>query len=349
MASELMIALSERHEVGALSLYRLPGSSLETRLRQAGVSLWHLGKGDGFDPRVFFGVDRIVRDFRPDVVHTHLYVLRYALPALLRRPVPLALHTVHNQAEHEADSLNRILQRWAFRRRVIPVAISNQIALSVERLYGMPCKAIIPNCIPVERYGGAPAEGIRWREEEGFSRDFVLLASVGRLTAQKDPLTLVQAFAAVSNPKAHLVVLGEGPLTPAVVELVRSLKLESRVHLLGKRDDVARCLAGSDLFVMASRYEGNPLAVMEAMASGLPVVGTAVGGVPDLVDSGTHGILVPAGEPAALGRAMELLCSNPETRQSMGAAARERAIREFSLEQMVEAYDALYRTAPAGQ
>jgi glycosyltransferase involved in cell wall biosynthesis len=132
------------------------------------------------------------------------------------------------------------------------------------------------------------------------------------------------------------------------MELVRSLRLEPRVHLLGNRDDMARCLAASDIFVMASRWEGNPLAVMEAMASGLPVVGTAVGGVPDLVESGQHGILVPPGEPAALARAMEFLCRNPETRRSMGAAARDRASRQFSLQQMVRAYDALYRTALAG-
>jgi glycosyltransferase involved in cell wall biosynthesis len=123
--------------------------------------------------------------------------------------------------------------------------------------------------------------------------------------------------------------------------------LESRVHLLGKRDDVAQCLAASDIFVMASRWEGNPLTVMEAMASGVPVVGTAVGGVPDLVESGEHGTLVPPGEPAALGRAMELLCLNPATRRSMGAAARERAQRQFTLPRMVGAYDALYRTALA--
>jgi glycosyltransferase involved in cell wall biosynthesis len=86
---------------------------------------------------------------------------------------------------------------------------------------------------------------------------------------------------------------------------------------------------------------------MEAMASGLPVVGTAVGGVPELVESGQHGILVPPGEPAELARAMLLLCRNPETRASMGAAARERSGRQFGLPRMVEAYDALYRTAIA--
>jgi glycosyltransferase involved in cell wall biosynthesis len=349
IAGDLMAAFSERHEVAALSLYGLTGSALEERLRRAGVSLYQLRKRAGFDPSVIFGVDRVLRELRPDVVHTHLYVLRYVLPALLRRPAPLAVHTVHNQAEHEADFLGRMVQRLAFRRRVVPVAISNLIARSLERVYGIQCKAIIPNGIPVERFGGEPDDRIRWREEHGFSRDVVLLASAGRLAAQKDPLMLVQAFATVRDPHAHLLVLGEGTLFQRVMELVRSLKLEPRVHLLGNRDDVARCLAASDIFVMASRWEGNPLAVMEAMASGLPVVSTAVGGVPDLVESGQHGILVPPGEPAALARAMEFLCRNPETRRSMGAAARERASREFSLEQMVEAYDALYRTAIAGR
>ena len=347
MAGDLMAALAEMHEVAALSLYGLTDSPLEGRLRRAGVSLRHLGKREGFDPSVFFGVDRVVREMRPHVVHTHLYVLRYALPALLRHAVPVVIHTVHNQAEYEADFPGRMVQRFAFRRRVIPVAISNQIARSVERVYGIQCKEVIPNCIPLERFAGEPDERLRWREEHGFSRDAVLLISAGRLEPQKDPLTLLKAFAAVADPHVHLLMLGDGALQRDVAELVRSLKVEPRVHLLGKRDDVPQCLAASDIFVMASRWEGNPLTVMEAMASGLPVVGTAVGGVPDLVESGEHGILVPPGEPAALGRAMELLCLNPDTRRSMGAAARERAKRQFTLPRMVGAYDSLYRTALA--
>jgi glycosyltransferase involved in cell wall biosynthesis len=348
MAGDLMAALSETYEVAALSLYGLTDSPLEGRLRRAGVSLRHLGKREGFDPSVLFGVDRVVRELRPHVVHTHLYVLRYVLPAVLHRAVPVVVHTVHNQAEYEADFLGRMVQRFAFRRRIIPVAISSQIARSVERVYSIQCQDVIPNCIPLERFAGEPADRIRWREEHGFSRDIVLLISAGRLEPQKDPLTLLQAFAAVADPQVHLLMLGDGTLQQPVMELVRTLKLEPRVHLLGKRDDVAQCLAASDIFVMSSRWEGNPLTVMEAMASGLPVVGTAVGGVPDLVESGQHGILVPPREPAALGRAMEFLCRNPETRRSVGAAARERASRQFSLQQMVRAYDALYRTALAG-
>jgi glycosyltransferase involved in cell wall biosynthesis len=347
MAGDLMAALSERHEVAALSLYGLTGSVMEGRLRRAGVSLYQLGKRAGFDPSVFMGLDRVVREWHPHVVHTHLYVLRYALPALLRRPVPLAVHTVHNLAEHEADFLGRIVQRLAFRRRVVPVPVSDQIARSVERVYRIRCGTVIPNCIPVERFGEDPAERVRWRKRHGFSSDVVLLTSVGRLEVQKDPLTLVRAFAAVSDPRVHLLMLGDGALRQRVMDLVRSLQLDDRVHLFGKRDDVAQCLAASDVFVLSSRWEGNPLAVMEAMASGLPVVGTAVGGVPELVESGQHGILVPPGEPAELARAMLLLCRNPETRASMGAAARERSGRQFGLPRMVEAYDALYRTAIA--
>ena len=159
-------------------------------------------------------------------------------------PVPVVIHTVHNQAEHEADFLGRMVQRFAFRRRVIPVAISNQIARSVERVYGIQCKEVIPNCIALERFAGEPADRLRWREEHGFSRDAVLLISAGRLEAQKDPLTLLQAFAAVADPHVHLLMLGDGALQRDVAELVRSLKVEPRVHLLGKRDDVASMSGG---------------------------------------------------------------------------------------------------------
>jgi glycosyltransferase involved in cell wall biosynthesis len=345
MAGDLMVALSERHEVAALSLYGLTGSLLERRLQQAGVSLWHIRKRKGFDPGALVAVNRVIRQLRPHVVHTHLYVLRYVLPGLWHRPTPVVVHTVHNQAERETDFAGRMVQRFAFRRRVIPVAISIEIARSVERVYGIQCGAVIPNCIRVERFGAEPADRMRWREEHGFHRDVVLLTSAGRLETQKDPLTLIKAFAAVSDPSVHLLMLGEGTLSRSVAELVRSLHLEQRVHLLGKRNDMAQCLAASDIFVMASRWEGNPLTVMEAMASGLPVVGTTVGGVPELVESGEQGILVLPGEPAALTGAMEFLCRNPEARISMGAAARLRATREFSLHRMVAAYEALYRTA----
>jgi glycosyltransferase involved in cell wall biosynthesis len=347
LAVHLMAGMSRLHTVAAVSLFDGARPRLEKRLVDSGVHLWNLGKHPGFDPRMFGASDRVLREFRPDVVHTHLSVLRYVLPGLLRRGVPLAVHTLHNLAERETDVFGRVVNRFAFRKAVLPVAISREVAASFKRVYGIECKAVVPNCIPVEDFRSDPAERARWRACEGFSERDVLFVSVARLEPQKNPLLLIEAFASITDPRARLLLLGNGSLKQTVAALARERGVADRVCLAGERSDVASCLAAADVFVLASDWEGNPLAVMEAMAAGLPVISTAVGGVPELVHPGRHGILVPRRDAAALSGAMQRLLDDPCARAVMGHAARERACSQFCVERMVEGYDSLYAAALA--
>jgi glycosyltransferase involved in cell wall biosynthesis len=348
MAGHLMVGLSESHDVAGAGLYPAMNSSIEHRLMRANIPLWHLGKRPGFDPRLFWSLDRVFEKVRPHVVHTHLSVLRYALPGLLRRRVPVVVHTLHNLAEHETDAFGRLVQWFAFRHAVLPVAISREVAASVKRVYGVECKAMVPNCIPVDNYRRNLADRVRWREKERFERDAILFTCVGRLEPQKNPLLLVEAFAALNDPRTHLVMLGEGSLREQVAAYIQQHELGRRVHLLGKRSEVAECLAASDVFVLSSNWEGNPLAVMEAMAAGLPVIGTAVGGVPELVESGRQGILVPPGDCLAFANAMRTLLNDPHKRASMANAARALATAAFKVERMAQGYASVYQAALAG-
>jgi glycosyltransferase involved in cell wall biosynthesis len=345
MAGHLMVGLSKSHDVAGAGLYPAMNSSIEHRLRKANIPVWHLGKRAGFDPRLFTSLDRVFKDVQPHVVHTHLSVLRYALPGLLRRRIPVVMHTMHNLAEYETDTFGRLVQWFAFRRTVLPVAISQEVAASVRRVYGLECGRMVPNCIPVEAYRRGAAERSRWREMERFGPDAILFTCVGRLEPQKNPLLLLRAFAALDDPRTHLVMLGEGTLREQLAGHIRKHGLENRVHLLGKRNEVAECLAASDVFVLSSSWEGNPLAVMEAMAAGLPVIGTAVGGVPELVESGKQGILVPSGDCAGFTNAMRTLLNNAGLRASMASAARARATAKFNADRMAEGYARLYRNA----
>lgn len=348
MAGHLMVGLSQSHDVIGAGLYPAMNSSIEARLADASIPLWHLGKRPGFDPSLFSALDQVFKRVRPHVVHTHLSVLRYALPGLIRRRVPAVVHTLHNLAQHETDRVGRLLQWFAFRRAVLPVAISREVAASVKRVYGIECKALVPNCIPVAQYSRTEADRIRWREKEGFSRDAILFTSVARLDPQKNPFLLVKSFAALNDPRSHLVMIGDGSLRPKVLEYIRSCDLEHRIHLLGKRGDIPECLAASDVFVLSSDWEGNPLAVMEAMAAGLPVVATAVGGVPELVESGVQGILVPSRDGAALTEALRALIGKEERRKSMARAARARAISAFNVDRMAQGYAEVYQDALEG-
>jgi glycosyltransferase involved in cell wall biosynthesis len=343
MASHLIRGLSGTHDVFAASLAPPRHSPIERQLQESHIPMWHLGKDRGFDARMFARFGRLLSEIQPDVVHTHLSVLRYTLPGSLLRRVPLAVHTLHNVAEHESDTCGRLLQWFAFRGAVLPVAISKEVAATFRRVYGRDCRATISNGIPVKSYRRGGAEGTRWRKAHAFDSDAVLFVCVGRLDTQKNPLLLLRAFAALDDTRSHLLLLGAGNLRDQVVAEVRERGLQGRVHLLGKRSDVADCLAASDVFVLASNWEGQPLAVMEAMAAGLPVVCTAVGGVPELVRSGKHGILVPPGDQVALTGAMRCLRDDPQQRAAMGAAGRNHAADAFGLEHMAEEYANLYR------
>jgi glycosyltransferase involved in cell wall biosynthesis len=171
----------------------------------------------------------------------------------------------------------------------------------------------------------------------------VTLLSVGRLRAPKDFLTLVRAMAALEPGSAGLRIAGDGPERAALADEVARLGLESTVELLGTRTDVAELLAGADVFVLSSDSEGLPMSVLEAMAAGLPVVASAVGGVPEAVRDGETGTLVPPGDSAALAHALRRLVSDPALRDRLGEAGRRRVEREFSLERFEREHLDLYR------
>jgi glycosyltransferase involved in cell wall biosynthesis len=182
-------------------------------------------------------------------------------------------------------------------------------------------------------------------EETAVQRELALENSlvvtfVGRLAHPKDPLTLLKA---VQNlPKAKLVLVGDGPLRSEVEALTRQYNLGDRVILTGFRTDVPAILDASDVFVLATRWEGLPYVIIEAMMSGLPVVATDVGGVAELVEEGTTGFLVPPEQPEALAHALQKLLTRRQLRDTMGQAGRERALDNFTLDRMLSGIQSVY-------
>jgi len=329
----------DRFEAAVVSLYDAGPAGLEPLLAGGGVPTWHLGKRPGFDVRMWPRLGRVFREFAPEVVHTHSYVLRYARRAARAATV---VHTLHNLSGKDPDRLTAWLDGFAFRRGVVPVAVSAAVARSFEARHGTAPAATIPNGIDTGRFN-RPEARLKWRSEHGFSDSDVLIASVARLEPQKDPEALIRAFAAVSSVGApcHLLLAGDGSLRDRARECAVRCGASSRVRFLGVLSDVAELLCAADFFAMASRWEGNPLSVMEAMAAGLPVVATAVGGVPELVESGVTGLLAPPEDAGALTRALATLVADAGRRRAMGEAARVRAC-DFSVEAMVTAYGELF-------
>jgi glycosyltransferase involved in cell wall biosynthesis len=336
-----------RFETAVVSLFHPFPGGFEPELEASGIPIWHLGKRPGLDLRMIPRLRRVFNDFRPDIIHTHSYVLRYTLPASLGVPKRAMVHTVHNLAARESDFTGRLIHRLAFRRRVATVAVGEIVARSYREMYGAEPSAVIRNGIDTAAFQ-QPVARRHWRALHGFSDSDFLIVSAGRLDPQKNPLGLMNAFAHAfaGQPHAHLLLAGDGSLRDVCRKHILELGLAGRVHLLGTQTAIMETLASCDLFALASDWEGTPLAVIEAMAAGLPVVATAAGGVPELVADGLTGLLAPVGDMDALATALGRLSRDASLRQIMGQAARLRSA-EYGGGPMVSAYASLFERLAA--
>lgn len=345
VAVDIVTGLNRRRfEPSLISIWRRLDCDLDRLLDDSGVRVEYLGKGSGFDGRMYHRLHRVLREHRPDIVHTHLQVLRYALPSLVLLKDISTLHTVHNLAEREIEPRARCIQRCALNHGVVPVAVSQEVALSLQRLYGTRHCRIIANGIRTKDFASPRTTRREWRAREGFRDDQILLVCVARFWPQKNHALLLKAFAQgpVADPNAHLVLVGEGILQEQLKEQAKNLALNGQVHFLGVRNDIPDLLGAADVFVLGSDWEGNPLSVMEAMAAGLPIVSTAAGGVPELLTSGKEGFLVQPGDLQGLANSMTALLRKPDAGRWMGAAAAQRAKEHFDVSTMIREYEQLY-------
>ena len=352
-AERMVVSLAKRldparFQTSVVSLFDAFPGGFEPELESTRIPLWHLGKRPGLDLRMIPRLRRVLREFEPTVIHTHSYVLRYTLPASLALPAKAMVHTVHNLAEHESDFTGRLIHRLAFGRRVATVAVGDVVARSYRDLYGAEPAAMIRNGIDTAAF---QQPGLRqpWRSRHGFVEGDFLVVSAARLDPQKNPLGLIAAFATAfaTQPHAHLLLAGDGSLRAECGEKAAQLGLAARVHFLGATQDIAAVLAASDVFALASDYEGTPLAAIEAMAAGLPIVATAAGGVPELVVDGLTALLAPVGDMDCLATELARLGRDARLRVMMGQVGRLRSA-EFGVDAMVSAYASLFERL-AGQ
>lgn len=348
MACHLMGTLDkERFEVAAVSMFSPTGGELEMLLKEAQIPTWFLGKRLGPDLRMYWRIERVLRHFRPHVVHTHRYILRYAFPAMVYRNSPVMIHTVHSMAENEVGRGSRLLHRLAFRCGVVPVAIAPGVLKSLRLVYGKKNYPMIPNGIPVHAYSNPKLGCAEWRKHEGFMHDDVIFACVARLDPPKNQPLLVEAFlrGPAADSRSRLLLVGSGGWQSELQSQISAYGLQEKVRLLGYRSDIPETLGAIDIFVLPSSWEGNPLCIMEAMAAGKPVIASRVGGIPDLVENELSGVLVPSDNIDALTQAMNELLKNEIKRQTMGKNAARQAAERFGIESMTKAYEELYAQA----
>jgi glycosyltransferase involved in cell wall biosynthesis len=347
MAVHLMMGLNTtRFETSVIVLGARSGSALEAILDKSSVAARYLEKKSGFDPRMFLRVDQALREAQPTVLHTHVHVLRYVMPHLFFNKPCVAVHTVHNLAEREVEPRAQWLQRLAFRWGVVPISVAREVAASLHRRYQIEDGRVIPNCIPVRRYQLSVEQREAWRRNAGIQTSDTVFTCVALFREQKNHRRLLTAYreGVGRNSSAKLLLVGTGPTELSARRLAESYGLGNQIRFLGMRDDVPEILGASDVFVLSSDYEGNPLAIMEAMAAGLPIVSTSVGGVPELVTNGLDGILVDPADEVGFKDSLQLLLEKPDVRKSMGVSAARTAGAKFDMRIMIQGYETLYQS-----
>ncbi len=336
------------HEVLAVSLAPEPHGPLADEFRAAGVRLVSAPKGFRVDVGL---VPRLAAMFlleRVQVVHSHNpQPLVYAAPAG-RIARACVIHTKHGINPDRGRKL--LLRRSAARFAHMYVAVSELTAQAARDAREVPERKlrVVNNGVDLSRLPGEDAQArAAVRAELGIPADAFVIGTVGRLAAEKDQALLLRAMAPLLAAGAHVVIVGAGAEEAALRAQIAALPAAAAAsaHLPGLRRDVPRLLAAFDAFALTSRFEGLPLVLPEAMAMRLPVVATAVGGVPNVVREGVTGFLVAPGDGAAAAMSARVsdLLADPGLRQRLGARGREIALAEYSAERMADDYMAIYR------
>lgn len=342
----LATQLKERGwEVRVVSL--TPPKAYVEELEAIGISVFSLGiRRRVPDPRPILRLARLIREWRPHIVHSHMvHANLLARIVRLLAPIPVLICTAHSI--DEGGRLREVLYRLTDPLCDLTTQVSKAGLERYVRVGAVPAKKIrfIPNGVDTARFRPDPEVRQALRQELGAGNAFVWLA-VGRFDPPKDYSNLLQAFAQVvrERPEALLLIAGDGPLRPAMEELARKLDLNEKVRFLGIRWDVPALMNAADAYVMSSAWEGMPMVLLEAGASGLPIVATDVGGNREVVLDGKTGFLVSPKDPKALAQAMlRLMNLAPEVRKQMGEAARQYIEANYSLERIVDQWERLYR------
>jgi glycosyltransferase involved in cell wall biosynthesis len=280
----------------------------------------------------------------PDVVHIHTGVWFRAARAARLAGVRRVIHTVHGLMDHEPWFHKPLsLAAAALTDRVIAVSEPLRDDL-VRRLGVRPSQVdVVPNGIDIRRFVPGSAEDVRIAL--GVPAGAPLVGMISRLEPVKNPGLLLEAFARLSTviPSAHLVYVGSGSERASLELRAQDAGLSNQVRFAGARSDTPELHRAIDVMALSSNAEGSPMCVLEAMATGKPVVSTAVGGVPDQLGNGECGVLTPPGDAQALAEALTGLLNDRVARQALGSRARARVEALYSLDQMVNRYIRLYR------
>lgn len=349
LAAGLARALSDRFRFVFACLDDV--GSLGEQLRDDGFIVELIGRSEGIDWRCGRRLGAFVKAQQVDVLHAHQYTPFFqSLIGRLSRwqtPIVFTEHGRHFPDSRSAKrvAVNRLLMRR--RDRVIGVGASVRRTLIANEGISADRVEVIYNGVELGPFEAVRDDSVLRREvrnELGLADDERVILQVARLNPLKDHLTAISTIRKLRDygVKARLVLAGEGEERAKIEAAIRETELQGHVTLLGARRDIPRLLSAADAFLLSSLSEGIPLTLIEAMAAGVPIVSTDVGGIPEVIDHGATGLLAPARDDGRLAKHLQRALTDLALRQSIIAAAQDKARERFSLDEMHRRYAEVY-------
>jgi len=337
MCENLTYALTALgHNVTVVSLYN-EQTPIARRMEGNGIKIRYLDKKLGLDLSMVPKLRKVMKQEKPDVVHTHLDVIKYAVAAAKLCGIKRCVHTVHNVAHEEAEGrLQKLINTFYFKLGwSVPVALSPEVRKTIVSFYGLK-ESRVPMI-----YNGVDLGKCFPKEHYRLSEPAVLL-HIGRFNEQKNHRGLLEAFAEIVkvHPDCCLKLIGDGNLEEETKHYAKTLGVGEKVVFLGNQSNIYPFLQEADMFLLPSRFEGMPMTIIEAMGTGLPIVASAVGGVPDMLEDLISGMLVPC-EPSAVAQAVLRLLEQEHLRKTLGKNAL-RSSEKFGAEHMANCYCDVY-------
>jgi sugar transferase (PEP-CTERM/EpsH1 system associated) len=316
------------------------GGALLQEITDLGVRSYRLNKGEGINFGLFVRLARLLRREKIDIVHCHNFgpLLYGAIAARIARLAGV-VYTAHGQ--YSSARPGRLMFRHGALVDSVVCVSEDARRVAIEKGGVAPERVItLINGVDMDRFAGT-GQDVPLDVPVGSPT----VGIVARLTPVKDHRNLFRAFANLlpSFPRARLLVVGDGELRGVLEDYAAELGLGGNVTFLGDRRDVPAVLGAFDLFVLSSYSEGLSITLLEAMAAGLPIVATDIGGNPEVVNDGETGMIVPAQDPDALSQAMAWVFEHPAEARRMGERGRERVRKEFSIDAMIGGYEQIYR------
>lgn len=339
-----------RHAIVCLTDY----TEFSQKITRPGVEIFALNKTPGLGLGTHVRLWQLLRRLRPTILHTYnLSAIEYAFTAALAG-VPIRIHAEHGRGISDLNGTNR--KHNLLRRLLIPcidcyIPVSADLRQWLKASIGVPDQKnlMISNGVDTDLYCPS-GSGENVRSQHGATAACFVIGSVGRIQDVKNHAGLIDAFIQLramlpfAKMPLRLTIVGDGPLLPSLKEKIRLAGIADLVWLPGSRTDIAQIMRTFSVFALPSLAEGTPVTVLEAMATGLPVVASRVGGMPDIVIDNMTGKLIPAADTDALASALAHYYHHPVLMAQHGSAGRQLVAQKNSLKSMLAGYTRLYDT-----